>query len=57
MIWSPGPTPSPKASSAACTEAGIEPRCTGMCSAWASSSPAGVNSAAEQSARSLMFGE
>ena len=41
---------------AARTEAGIEPRCTGMCSAWTSSSPAAVKSAAEQSARSLMFG-
>ena len=37
-------------------EAGIEPRCTGMCSACTSSSPSAVNSAAEQSARSLMFG-
>ena len=41
---------------AAATDAGIEPRCTGMCSACASSSPAAVNSAAEQSARSLMLG-
>ena len=32
------------------------PRWTGMCSAWASSSPSAVNSAAEQSARSLMLG-
>ena len=42
---------------AAATEAGMLPRCTGMCSAWTSSSPAAVNTAAEQSARSLMFGE
>jgi hypothetical protein len=28
-----------------------------MCSAWASISPLGVNRAAEQSIRSLMFGE
>ncbi len=41
---------------AAATEAGIDPRCTGMCSAWTSSSPWGVNRAAEQSARSLMLG-
>ena len=34
---------SPDASIAAATDAGIEPRCTGMCSAWASSSPAAVN--------------
>ena len=41
---------------AARTEAGIDPRWTGMCSACTSSSPSAVNSAAEQSARSLMFG-
>ena len=41
---------------AAATDAGMEPRCTGMCSAWARSSPDAVNSAAEQSARSLMLG-
>ncbi len=41
---------------AAATDAGIDPRWTGMCSAWASSSPSAVKSAAEQSARSLMFG-
>ena len=45
-----------RARSPRATEAGIEPRCTGMCSACASSSPSAVNSAAEQSARSLMFG-
>ncbi|HSM44123.1 MAG TPA: hypothetical protein VK969_03815 [Acidimicrobiia bacterium] len=28
-----------------------------MCSAWASISPSGVNTAAEQSARSLMLGD
>ena len=42
--------------SAACTDAGIDPRWTGMCSACTSRSPPAVNSAAEQSARSLMFG-
>ncbi len=42
---------------AAATDAGMLPRCTGMCSAWTSSSPAAVNTAAEQSARSLIFGE
>ena len=41
---------------AARTEAGIDPRWTGMFSAWASSSPSGPNTAAEQSARSLMLG-
>src|ERR671937_3240437 len=35
----------------------MEPRCTGMCSACATISPSGSNTAAEQSARSLMFGE
>src|SRR3954447_8452260 len=35
----------------------MAPRCTGMCSAWATISPSGSNTAAEQSARSLMFGE
>ena len=54
--WSPGPSSPAYASIAARTDAGIEPRCTGMCSACASSSPAAVNTAAEQSARSLMFG-
>ena len=44
------------ASITAATDAGIEPRCTGMCSACASSSPPAVNTAAEQSARSLMLG-
>ena len=46
----------PHASIAARTAAGIDPRCTGMCSACTSSVPSAVNSAAEQSARSLMFG-
>ncbi len=41
---------------AAATEAGIAPRCTGMCSACTNSSPVAVKSAAEQSARSLMLG-
>ena len=56
MIWSPGRTRLAYASIAARTAAGIEPRCTGMCSACTSSVPSAVNSAAEQSARSLMFG-
>ncbi len=46
----------PNAAMAAATLAGIDPRWTGMCSACTSSSPAGVNRAAEQSARSLMLG-
>ena len=46
-----------KRSRQAATDSGIEPRCTGMCSAWASISPPGVNTAAEQSARSLMLGD
>ncbi len=41
---------------AAATDAGIDPRWTGMCSACTSSSPSAVNRAAEQSARSLMLG-
>ncbi len=41
---------------AARTDAGMDPRCTGMCSAWTSSVPSAVNRAAEQSARSLMLG-
>ena len=53
---SPGRMPSPKASIAARTLAGIDPRCTGMCSACTSISPPAVNRAAEQSARSLMLG-
>ena len=55
-ICSPGASRAPHASIAARTAAGIEPRCTGMCSACTSSVPSAVNSAAEQSARSLMFG-
>src|SRR5918998_1957699 len=35
----------------------MAPRCTGMCSAWATISPSRSNTAAEQSARSLIFGE
>ena len=53
---SPGPSRSPNWSITAATDAGIEPRWTGMCSAWARSRPDGSNTAAEQSARSLMFG-
>ena len=41
----------------AATDAGIDPRWTGMCSAWASISPDGTKIAAEQSALSLMLGE
>ena len=55
--WVPGSTSVPNRSRIAPTEAGIEPRCTGMCSAWASISPEASNRAAEQSARSFMFGE
>ncbi|MEZ5143553.1 MAG: hypothetical protein R2726_13700 [Acidimicrobiales bacterium] len=58
ITWSPGTSARPpsKRSMAARTDAGIDPRCTGMFSAWASSSPSAVNTAEEQSARSLMFG-
>ena len=62
MICSPGPIwstrgePGPNRRIASATDAGIDPRCTGMFSAWARSSPSAVNTAAEQSARSLMFG-
>ena len=55
MACSPGPS-SPSCSITARTDAGIDPRCTGMCSAWASIAPAASNTAAEQSARSLMLG-
>ena len=41
----------------AATASGIAPRCTGMCSAWATIRPRASNSAAEQSRRSLMFEE
>jgi hypothetical protein len=41
----------------AATDSGIAPRCTGMCSAWATIRPSASNSAAEQSRRSLMFDE
>jgi hypothetical protein len=56
-ICSPGRSVAASATSmAACTDAGIDPRWTGMCSACTSSSPPAVKSAAEQSARSLMLG-
>ena len=55
--WSPGPSAPGNVSIAAATDAGIEPRWTGMCSAWATIRPSGSNSAVEQSTRSLMFGE
>jgi hypothetical protein len=45
------------AATAASTEAGMDPRWTGMCSACATSSASGPKTAAEQSSRSLMFGE
>src|SRR5919197_356522 len=41
----------------AATDSGIAPRCTGMCSAWATIFPSASKSAAEQSRRSLMFEE
>ena len=41
----------------AATDAGIAPRCTGMCSAWATIRPAASKIAVEQSRRSLMFAE
>ena len=55
----PGTTSPPASSTAAstaATDAGMAPRWTGMFSAWASSSPVAVNTADEQSARSLMLG-
>ncbi len=45
------------AAMAACTDAGIEPRWTGMCSAWATMRACASNTAVEQSIRSLMLGE
>ena len=41
----------------AATASGIAPRCTGMCSAWATIRPRASKSAVEQSRRSLMFAE
>ena len=41
----------------AATDAGIAPRCTGMCSAWATIRPSASKIAVEQSRRSLMFAE
>ena len=51
---SPGPG---SRSITAATASGIAPRCTGMCSAWATIRPSASNSAAEQSRRSLMLEE
>ena len=48
----PDPFPAQQA-----TAAGIEPRCTGMCSACMTISPSALNSAVEASRRSLMFEE
>ncbi len=56
LLARPDRRPSPNRAMASATDAGIDPRCTGMFSAWASSSPSAVNTAAEQSARSLMLG-
>ena len=53
-------SPSPgcaKRSSAAATDSGIAPRCTGMCAACATICPAGSKTAHEKSRRSLMLGE
>jgi sulfite exporter TauE/SafE len=47
----------PKRRSTACTLALMEPRCTGMCGALATSAPSVSNSAQEKSRRSLMFTE
>src|SRR5713101_5773570 len=41
----------------ACTEYGIAPRWTGMCSAWATSCPDALKRAQEKSLLSLMLGE
>src|SRR5215210_1008837 len=41
----------------AATASGIAPRCTGMCSAWATMRPSASKRAVEQSLRSLMFEE
>ncbi len=45
------------AARAACTDRGMEPRCTGMWAAWASMFPAASNTAQEKSRRSLILGE
>ena len=41
----------------AATASGIAPRCTGMCSAWATIRPCASKSAVEQSRLSFMFEE
>ena len=47
----------PYSRNVASTPPASEPRCIGMCAAWAMSRPRASNSATEQSLRSLMFGE
>ena len=48
---SPGRRAPGKTSSAACTEAGMAPKCTGTWAAWDTMSPWGLNTAQEKSRR------
>src|SRR3989449_2297481 len=57
MIWSPSRRVPGKSRIAASTATGIEPRWTGMCSAWATMRPSASKSAQLALIRSLMFGE
>ena len=52
---SPGRIASPRRRMISCTDSPIEPRCTGMCGAFAIRLPCSSNSAQEKSSRSLMF--
>src|SRR5437764_1301965 len=56
MTTSPSSRP-PAAATVFSTERSIEPRCTGTCSAWATSCACASNTAQEASMRSLIFGE
>src|SRR5438309_620260 len=56
ITTSPSST-APTAATVASTERSIEPRCTGTCSAWATSCAWASKIAQEASIRSLMFGE
>src|SRR5207249_814174 len=57
MMSSPSDRSSSNSFRTACTEYGIAPRWTGMCSAWATSCPVAVKMAQEKSLLSLMLGE
>ena len=52
---SPGRIVSPRRRMISCTDSPIEPRCTGMCGAFAIRLPCSSNNAHEKSRRSLMF--